>query len=179
MGGYRMAGIPDGLGAYDNGNGTFTVLMNHEFPSTSGVAHGPLSKGAFVSNWVIDKSTLQVVSGGDLIRNVYGWNASTQSSYASATSDWSFNRFCSADLPQLSAFYNPSSGLGTQSRLFLNGEEGGATGYAIATVANMGNAYIRENCGQIPILSFNVITVQKQISHGGFGSSGIYGLAET
>ena len=31
VGGYRMAGTPDGLGAYDNGDGTFTVLMNHEF----------------------------------------------------------------------------------------------------------------------------------------------------
>ena len=30
VGGYRMVGIPDGLGAYDNGNGTITVLMNHE-----------------------------------------------------------------------------------------------------------------------------------------------------
>src|SRR5262249_40026280 len=30
VGTYRMAGIPDGLGAFDNGNGTFTVLMNHE-----------------------------------------------------------------------------------------------------------------------------------------------------
>ena len=28
--GYRMAGWPDGLGAYDNGDGTFTLLMNHE-----------------------------------------------------------------------------------------------------------------------------------------------------
>ena len=39
---YRMAGIPDGLGAFDNGNGTFTVLMNHELGRTSGVvrAHG-------------------------------------------------------------------------------------------------------------------------------------------
>jgi hypothetical protein len=27
---YRMVGIPDGLGAFDNGDGTFTVLMNHE-----------------------------------------------------------------------------------------------------------------------------------------------------
>src|SRR5262245_1689837 len=42
IGGYRMVGIPDGLGAFDNGNGTFTVLMNHELPNTSGVTrtHG-------------------------------------------------------------------------------------------------------------------------------------------
>ncbi|HLL88087.1 MAG TPA: hypothetical protein VK324_02175, partial [Tepidisphaeraceae bacterium] len=30
VGGYRMAGVPDGLGAFDNGDGTFTVLMHHE-----------------------------------------------------------------------------------------------------------------------------------------------------
>ena len=39
---YRMVGIPDGLGAYDNGDGTFTVLMNHELGNTAGIvrAHG-------------------------------------------------------------------------------------------------------------------------------------------
>lgn len=143
--GYRMAGIPDGLGAYDNGNGTFTVLMNHELGSSVGVAHGPLSKGAFVSEWVINKNTLQVVSGGDLIQNVYAWDSNTQSSSSNPTAGWSFNRFCSADLAKQTAFYNPASGLGTQSRLFLNGEEGGVNGYAVATVAtgaNKGNSYI-------------------------------------
>ncbi|MDP2161238.1 MAG: hypothetical protein Q8K02_12190, partial [Flavobacterium sp.] len=28
--GYRMVGVPDGLGAIDNGDGSFTLLMNHE-----------------------------------------------------------------------------------------------------------------------------------------------------
>jgi len=32
---YRMVGIPDGLGAFDNGDGTFTLLMNHELASTT------------------------------------------------------------------------------------------------------------------------------------------------
>lgn len=42
IGGYKMVGIPDGLGAYDNNDGTFTLLMNHELGSTSGTvrAHG-------------------------------------------------------------------------------------------------------------------------------------------
>lgn len=42
VGAYRMAGTPDGLGAYDNGDGTFTVLMNHEFGATVSVprSHG-------------------------------------------------------------------------------------------------------------------------------------------
>src|SRR5262245_55740551 len=45
---YRMVGIPDGLGAYDNGDGTFTLLMNHELTPDVGTtrAHGRI--GAFV-----------------------------------------------------------------------------------------------------------------------------------
>src|ERR1700752_2552002 len=55
VGGYRMVGIPDGLGAFDNGDGTFTLVMNHELGSGAGVnrAHG--AKGAFVSKWIINK----------------------------------------------------------------------------------------------------------------------------
>jgi hypothetical protein len=28
--GYTMAAIPDGMGAFDNGDGTFTLMMNHD-----------------------------------------------------------------------------------------------------------------------------------------------------
>ena len=37
-----MVGLPDGLGAFDNGDGTFTLLANHEAGSTNGIprAHG-------------------------------------------------------------------------------------------------------------------------------------------
>lgn len=144
VGGYQMSGIPDGLGAYDNGNGTFTVLMNHEIPNTFGVARAHGGTGAFVSEWVVNKSTLQVVSGGDLIKNVYGWNSVTQQSNT-FTSTVSFSRFCSADLAATSSFYNSASGLGTTARLFLNGEEGGSTGYAmthVATGASKGSSFV-------------------------------------
>src|SRR5512133_1144171 len=55
VGDYRMAGTPDGLGAFDNGDGTFTVLMNHEFGRSVSIprSHGNTS-GAFVSRWVVD-----------------------------------------------------------------------------------------------------------------------------
>ena len=43
--GYEMAGIPDGLGAFDNGDGTFTVLMNHELRNTAGVEPRPRRGG--------------------------------------------------------------------------------------------------------------------------------------
>jgi hypothetical protein len=144
IGGYKMVGIPDGLGAFDNNDGTFTLLMTHEIGNTLGVIRAHGAKGAFVSKWVINKSNLNVVSGSDLITSVYGWNTTTQSSDAS-TATVAFNRFCSADLPAVNAFYNPSSGLGTRSRIFMKGEEGGATGYAVASVAsgtNIGKSYI-------------------------------------
>ena len=143
--GYKMAGIPDGLGAYDNGDGTFTVLMNHEIGAGSGTSHGPLTNGAFISQWVINKSDLKVVSGSDLIKNVYTWDTATQKSSTTATTNISFNRFCSADLPEVTAFYNSATGLGSAERIFLNGEEGGATGYQLATVAtgaNKGSTYV-------------------------------------
>ena len=71
MGSYTMAGTPDGLGAFDNGDGTFTLLMNLEFGRTMG---GPRSHGKtngwFIDRLVIRKSDLTVVSGGDKIQTV-------------------------------------------------------------------------------------------------------------
>ncbi len=144
IGTYTMCGIPDGLGAYDNNDGTFTLLMNHELGNTLGVtrAHGGI--GAFVSKWVINKSNLSVSSGSDLMTSVFGWNSGTQTSDA-VSSVFNFSRFCSADLPAVSAFYNPVTGLGTLERLFMHGEEGGSTGYQLASVttgANAGKAFI-------------------------------------
>lgn len=141
---YGMDGIPDGLGAFDNGDGTFTLLMNHELGNTTGVVRDHGAKGAYVSKFVINKSDLSVVSGEDLIKQVYGWNATTQS-LNTTTSTILFNRFCSADLPSVSAYYNASTGLGTQARIFMHGEEGGSTGYQLATVvtgADAGRAYV-------------------------------------
>lgn len=127
-GSYRMAGIPDGLGAFDNGNGTFTVLMNHELSNTVGVPrdhHGTdvNGKGAFVSRWVIDKDSLQVLEGDDLIKSLYVWNTSTDEYVVGSGALSYLNRFCSADLPETSAFYNAVTGLGTTERIFMNGEE--------------------------------------------------------
>jgi hypothetical protein len=122
---YRMAGIPDGLGAYDNGNGTFTVLMNHEIASGGAVReHG--SNGAFVSQWVLNKNVnnLAVFGGRDLSNNVA----------AVPGGAGPFSRFCSADLPAPTAFYNPATNLGTPERIFMNGEETGAEGRAFAHI---------------------------------------------
>ncbi len=123
VGGYTMAGIPDGLGAFDNGNGTFTVLMNHELGNTLGVVRDHGAIGAFVSKWIIEKKSLKVVSGEDLIQT----QVLTSGSAA-------LNRLCSADLPEVSAFYNEETGLGTKDRIFMNGEESGTEGRAFGNV---------------------------------------------
>ncbi len=145
--GYRMGGIPDGLGAYDNGNGTFTVLMNHELGNTVGALRDHGGIGSYVSEWVINKSDFSVVSGSDLIKNVYSWDTATQSNILSSSAI-SFNRFCSGDLAPLSGLsYTDSLGntLGTTARIYMHGEEGGATGWQMATVASgtdKGNTYV-------------------------------------
>src|SRR5262245_39369783 len=148
VGGYRMVGIPDGLGAFDNGDGTFTLLMNHELGNTSGVTRAHGSAGAFVSEWIIDKTTLQVLSGQDLMQQVFLWDTATQSS-STIPSTFAFNRFCSADPAPVSALYfdptpgNPNSGdeVGTTARIYLNGEEGGATGFQVAHVVTGPDAH--------------------------------------
>jgi hypothetical protein len=130
VGGYRMAGTPDGLGAYDNGDGTFTLLSNHEFGANVSVprSHGNTS-GAFVSRWVIDKDTLEVLSGRDQITNLI------------TAGPKNIDRLCSADLPAKSAFYNDASGLGYDGRIFLNGEESAPNGRAFGNVVETGDSY--------------------------------------
>jgi len=141
VGSYKMAGIPDGVGAYDNNNGTFTALINHEINSSLGITRAHGNKGAFVSKWVINKSDLSVVSGSDLTTTAKLWNTTTKvfDTYNSANPmAVGFSRFCSADLPPVSAFLNGTTG--TAERLFLNGEESGVEGRAFAHIATGPNA---------------------------------------
>ncbi|WP_211167703.1 esterase-like activity of phytase family protein [Pseudanabaena yagii] len=153
IGGYKMVGIPDGLGSFDNGDGTFTLLMNHELGNTSGIVRANGSKGAFVSKWIINKSDLSVVSGSDLTQNMNIWNGSGYTTYNAANPSplAAFSRFCSADLAPVSAFYNSATGLGTTERIYLNGEESGVEGRAvghIATGLNAGTSYELPSLGK-------------------------------
>ncbi len=130
---YRMVGIPNGLGAFENEDGpddTFTLLMNHELPATSGIVHAHGATGAFISKWIISKDNLLVLHGEDLIKNVLVWNVATGQYEEATIAQKTFTRFCSADLPAKSAFYD--DGLGYNGRIFMNGEESGVEGRAFA-----------------------------------------------
>jgi hypothetical protein len=123
--GYRMVGIPDGLGALGNGK-TFSLFMNHELTASAGSsgpgvvrAHG--RAGAFVSKWTIDRKTLRVLKGEDLTSSpahVRLWDPVAQR-YQVMTTTW--DRLCSADLPDEKALRHGNRG--TSERIFLNGEE--------------------------------------------------------
>lgn len=131
---YRLPGTPDGLGAFDNGNGTITLLSNHEISSTQGSAvRASGGTGSTVSQLVVSKNTLQVLSGRELVNTPANLNLTS----GTATLD----RLCSADLPATSAFYDAASGRGYNGRIFMNGEESGAGGRAFGFVVAEQAAY--------------------------------------
>src|SRR5215510_7301669 len=117
--GYRMCGIPDGLGALDRGD-AFELFVNHEITiGAPGIVRAHGSNGAFVSRWIIDRRSLRVLKGEDLTKSandVHQWNGS---SYFTGTTVW--QRLCSADLHDEKALRHGS--IGTFERMFLDGEE--------------------------------------------------------
>lgn len=140
--GLVFGGIPDGVGAHDNGDGTVSLFVNHELVSSQGTtrAHGGI--GAYVDEVIVNKSTLAVTGGGDLIKEVFLYNTATQS--YDLTANVNFSRFCSSDLPDQKALFNSLTGNGSQELIYFTGEEDGSTGRAVAIIAsgaNKGQAY--------------------------------------
>jgi Bacterial protein of unknown function (DUF839) len=106
---YRMVGIPDGLGAHPNGDGTSTVYMNHElgFAATSspvvdatGAPTGPAYRGALVSKWTVDAqgNVLEGERAYDTIFNENTFVGPAPDTSNVAQMPRQFGRFCSGDL---------------------------------------------------------------------------------
>jgi hypothetical protein len=74
---YLFGGIPDGVGMFDNGDGTVTVLTNHEIGNTLGAVRDHGAKGSYVSKLVIDKTDLSVISGQDAFSAMYSHSFTT------------------------------------------------------------------------------------------------------
>ena len=152
--GYRMVAIPDGLGAFDNGDRTITVLMTHEIAAGKGAVRAHGGNGAYVSRWVLNKDTLEVVDGRDFLaapEKLHLWsNGTWKAGDDSVDKLLDINRLCSADLAPVSAFYNAASQKGYNGHLFLTGEEAGNNNAnrAFAFIASEGTAY------ELPAFSF-------------------------
>ena len=137
---WRYVGTPDGIGWFDNGDGTMTVMNNHELLAGDGAVRAHGSIGSFVDQFIVDKTTLQVTGAHDLGVNVFTWNVANQQ-YVAGTTVW--QRFCSSDMAAPTAFFDSASGMGTHERLYLTGEEtanGRPFGF-IATGAHAGDVY--------------------------------------
>src|SRR5882724_575972 len=149
IGGYRMVGIPDGLGAFNRDRHDFTLIMNHELPATTGIARAHGSEGAFVSRWTVDRRTLEVMKGEDFTPSpdkVFLWDTATEK-YVPGTTVW--ERHCSGDLPKAGAFWH--QGKGTQERIYMNGEEvsQGRAWARIATGPHAGEAWQLPRLGRM------------------------------
>jgi hypothetical protein len=114
---YRMVGIPDGLGAHSNGDGTSTLYMNHEFTQSTlsqPVVGGPEYRGTYVSKWILDEEG-NPISGERAFDTV--WNENTLVGPAAEVGNTTpaFARFCSGYLA------GPKNGFDRQ--IYLTNEE--------------------------------------------------------
>jgi len=130
---YAPTGIFDGQGAYDNGDGTYTLLVNSELGSTSGYGYLlPGVEGGFtgarVSSLVIDKDVdddasngyqSAVIAGGLAYDSVYLDGSDTAIDQA-ADLGAGFKRFCAANLVEANSF---GADMGFADRIYLVGEE--------------------------------------------------------
>lgn len=146
--GYRAGGVPDGLGVFDNGNGTFTILSNHELWDTWGITRPDGAIGAYVSKLIVNKSDFSVVSGSDFLtsaNNLYLYNRNT-AAWTSGT-PYAMWRLCSADLAPVSAMYNSVSGKGYNGQIFMNGEEGANASTPNNVLGSRGFAWVATGSG--------------------------------
>lgn len=152
IGGYQIAGIPDGTGALASGSNV-KLLLNHE------IGYGEVSKtlsrangaafGATVSAININPATKSIVSASEFLKSIKFYNYATSTwgtagapegaaandSYGTPLHGTFLNRFCSASLSPAGRFLYAEKGktFGIKDAVYLTGEEGGdeSRGFAI------------------------------------------------
>jgi len=156
-----MVGIPDGLGARNSATtGKFELFMSHELSPGTGVVRAHGQNGAFVSKYSIDKATLAIDSGADLVGHgdLSYWNypAGTFSPTPSpaggpfAAQGAQFNRFCSATLTDPGQLLNEISGNGYSGQIYFGNEEGGGESRSFGILADDGTT--KQSATPRPIL---------------------------
>jgi len=158
--GFTIKGIPDGMGAYRNPDGTITLLSSHEVPSYAPI--GTLAKaadkgkpvlGTSITKFTLNAAGNRIMKASNFISSwsFYNYNTKTyQASPAGASPagqklgmDNFISRFCSATLVQegLLSYKEGSTTYGYDGAVYLAGEEDGESGYARAFAFDMdGNA---------------------------------------
>lgn len=146
--GYRMVGIPDGLGMAKAKDGSIRLMMNHELRASASapLVNASVITGAFVSEYVIAPKG-GVISGDLAFKKVMNWDGKA---WQDLTNDWqsgknSFTRFCSA--------FMAGAAEGLTDNILLLGEESGGSdtfdkkgGQAVAIVD--GTSYVLPEMGR-------------------------------
>ena len=157
---YQMIGIPDGMGAQNNGDGTIDLYLNHEIaanrtvadPNTTGRSSepfvgGPLQRGAFISKYVLidDGSVLSGDRAYDFVIDTERGLTLPPPEVGNATP--AFSRFCSGALGGRAE--------GFDQAVYFAGEESsgrdtfdGKGGLATATIDN--RLYTLPKFGRFP-----------------------------
>jgi hypothetical protein len=118
---FQMIGIPDGLGAHANLDGTTTVFMNHELvisARSEPIIGQPLYRGAIVSKLILAREG-SVLSGDLAYAAVYAENVLVGPPPTISNSTPAFSRFCSGALGWRDA--------GFDRPIYFCGEESGGT----------------------------------------------------
>ena len=136
--GTMVRGIPDGMGAYDNGRGGITLLSVHEVATNNAFALKSKSTtapwGTSITKFTVSKSTKAVTKVEEFMKKVNFYNYTTGlyqetpvgAAPVGATAgyfDWGISRFCSATWAAAGTFIH--NGVGYAGGLFLSGEETG------------------------------------------------------
>lgn len=139
---YAPTGIFDGMGAYDNGDGTYTLLVNSELANSAGYGYlvnqeavpgGVILNGARVHRFIVDADSdddptngqqSRILRGGIAYASVYGADGAliTKAAEVNALvpSGKGFSRFCSSTYVAAESF-GPDRGF--VDGIYLTGEE--------------------------------------------------------
>jgi hypothetical protein len=143
--GTMVRGIPDGMGAYDNGRGGISLLSVHEVSTSAPLALKGKSTtapwGTSITKFTVSKNTKAVTNVQNFMQKVNFYNYTTakyQETPAGAAPvgatagyfDWGISRFCSATYAPAGTFIH--NGVGYDGGLFLSGEETGDESRAFA-----------------------------------------------
>ncbi|MEY3696846.1 MAG: hypothetical protein RJA41_496, partial [Actinomycetota bacterium] len=155
--GLTWEGVPDGMGAVRNSDGTVTLYVTHELSASDAfVSMIERAYGGFGANIVgikINPETGEVIKISNAIKDAvwydysarkYGptpeapLDAANVDSYNTPNHSKAINRFCSATMADAGAFFFKSKKeqFGTKDPVFLTGEEGGDESRAFALNVN-------------------------------------------
>lgn len=143
--GTQLRGIPDGMGAYNNGKGGISLLTVHEVASYSTLAQQSKSDsavwGTSITKMTISPNTKTVTKAEEFMKEISFYNYTTGLYQALPIGtapvgttkgfDWNISRFCSATLVQAGKLSYSAGGktYGYNEPIFLSGEEDGDSGY--------------------------------------------------